>query len=144
MEAVYMSRLYNIWSCMKQRCYNPNNTKYHLYGGNGITICPSWRDSFEAFERWAMKNGYRDDLTIDRLDGSGGYYPGNCRWATIKQQANNKSNNRLVEYHGVLYTTSEIADRFKVPRRIITHRLYLGWDIERAIKTPIRKRGKSK
>ena len=62
------SRLYRIWSCMKTRVYNPNRPQYSDYGGKGISVCCEWRNSFEAFRDWAMRNGYRDDLTIDRID----------------------------------------------------------------------------
>lgn len=77
------TRLYRIYHAMKQRCYNPNSAPYPFYGGRGITVCSEWLNDFQAFYDWAMSNGYRDDLSIDRIDVDGNYEPGNCRW-TIK------------------------------------------------------------
>lgn len=78
---------------MKQRCRDVNAINYKHYGGKGITVCDKWRENFQAFYDWAMANGYNDDLTIDRIDSKKNYEPSNCRWATMKEQQNNRSNN---------------------------------------------------
>ena len=78
---------------MKYRCLNKNGRRYKDYGGRGITICDEWKNDFKAFYDWAMANGYKDDLSIDRIDNDKGYYPENCRWATAFEQNHNKRNN---------------------------------------------------
>lgn len=89
------TRLYSIWCGMKKRCYNKNSKSYRIYGAERKVVCDEWQ-MFEPFCAWAMANGYRDDLTIDRIDSTGNYEPANCRWATRKEQANNMRCNRPV------------------------------------------------
>lgn len=89
-HGMYKSRIYDIWHCMKDRCYREKNSKYHLYGGRGIKVCDEWKNNFVAFYEWAMENGYNDNLTLDRIDCDGNYEPANCRWATVTEQNRNR------------------------------------------------------
>ena len=84
------TRLYRIFHKMKERCYRESNDNYRYYGGRGIPVCDEWLNDFQAFQEWALQNGYRDDLTIDRIDYNGNYEPANCRWITIQEQQKNR------------------------------------------------------
>lgn len=87
-------RLYRIWQSMKSRCLYKKNKCFHCYGGRGISICSEWLSSFDNFANWALKNGYSDALTIDRIDVDGNYCPENCRWLGISEQQKNKRKSR--------------------------------------------------
>ncbi len=93
-------RIYHEWQNIKARCLNTNNKSYYRYGGRGITICDEWKDDFQAFYDWAMSHGYKDDLTIDRIDNNKGYNPENCRWVDLMAQNRNRRSNVMVEYNG--------------------------------------------
>ena len=127
------SRLYRIWTSMKTRCYNSNHEAYNLYGGRGITVCDEWRDNYIEFEHWAVNNGYAPNLTIDRIDVDGGYYPDNCRWATPKEQSNNKSNNHAIIVDGICHNVTEWANISGVNRETIYWRIKHGWDAHDAV-----------
>lgn len=133
------TRIYTIWKSMRQRCYNPNTNRYHLYGARGITVCEEWNKSFKAFYEWAMANGYADDLTIDRIDVNGNYEPSNCRWATYKEQANNTSKSTHITYNGETHTIAEWADIIGVKMQTLWARLNIyGWSVEDALtKKPV-------
>lgn len=85
------TRIYRIWQGLKGRCENENNPRYDRYGARGIKVCEEWDKSFESFYEWSMKNGYSEDLSIDRIDNDGDYSPRNCKWSTNEEQCNNRS-----------------------------------------------------
>ena len=89
------TKLFHIYHGMKQRCNNNRNKRYHDYGGRGIKICSEWNNNPSVFFEWALSNGYKEGLTIDRIDNDGNYEPSNCRWATMKEQAMNKRNTKI-------------------------------------------------
>lgn len=131
-------RLQNIFLHMKDRCYNPNNQEYKHYGGRGITICEEWQTPHswkggKAFKKWALENGYADDLTIDRIDVNKGYSPENCRWVSIKEQQNNKRNNRLITYKGKTQTIALWGEEFGIPFSTIKNRLNKNMPIEKVL-----------
>lgn len=127
-------RLHGIWRGMKKRCYDTNSPDYRKYGGRGIVLCEEWKNDFMPFYEWAIRHGYRPDLSIDRIDVDGNYEPNNCRWADDKIQGNNKRNNHYVTYNGKTLTITEWSELCGIHRKTITDRLdRLGWSVERAL-----------
>lgn len=135
------TRLYRIWSGMKGRCLNKNNKKYKNYGARGIKVCNDWLDKqngFINFYNWAINNGYKGDLTIDRFDVNGNYEPNNCRWATIKEQNMNKTTTRYAIYKHKKKTIMEWAEEYNIKYSILIRRIDRGWNVEKALLTPVR------
>ena len=114
------TRLYNIWIGMKSRCLNFRNKRYGNYGGRGISICKEWLNSFESFRDWALANGYDENAehgkcTLDRIDVNGNYCPENCRFISMSEQANNKTNSVFYEFDGERITQAEASRRTGIP-----------------------------
>ena len=130
--------LFRTWSNAKSRCCDKNSTPFMDYGGRGITICEEWLNDFQAFYDWAMENGYKEGLTLDRIDNNKGYSPENCRWTTIKEQSNNRRSNKHLEFRGESKTISQWADTMGIDKETIYKRLKNGWEVEKALTTPTR------
>lgn len=131
------TRLFTIWQGMKQRCYYKKHVSYDHYGGRGIQLCEAWKDDFKAFYDWAMMNGYKDNLTIDRIDVNGNYCPENCRWIPAEQQYFNRTDNRLLTMGNVTKTITEWSLQYSIDRETVSSRLKLGWSVERALTKPV-------
>lgn len=132
------TRLYRTWQNMKNRCYWEKDKSFRNYGGRGIRVCEEWKNSFSNFREWALRSGYKDNLTIDRINTNGDYSPENCRWATIKQQENNKRNNHRLEFNGITKTISEWAEALDIPKQALSNRIKAGWPVEEALTRPLK------
>lgn len=124
-------RINIIYNGMKARCYNSNTPEYKNYGGRGIKICDEWLDNYWNFENWAINNGYKNNLSIDRINNDENYEPNNCRWATRIQQQNNTRNNKFIVYKGERKTIAEWSRIIGVSSTCLSYRLKK-WDIEKA------------
>ena len=127
------TRLYKIWQGIKKRCYRKTFQKYNLYGGRGITVCDEWKNNFIPFFNWAMSNGYKDNLTIDRIDVNGNYEPSNCRWCTQKQQMRNTRRNHLLTINGKTKCIAEWAEVFNIPYKTLYSKIKRGLPIDKVL-----------
>ena len=135
------TRIYRIFIGMKQRCYKDNDKDYPRYGGRGIKICDEWLQDSKKFVEWAKEHGYKETLSIDRIDVNGDYTPDNCRWVSAKKQANNRRSNLFITYDGKTLSASEWCAIKGWNRHIIPERLRKGWSLEKTMTTPLRIRG---
>lgn len=143
------TRLYCIWLGMKERCFYRNSETYKDYGERGISVCNEWlgENGFENFSKWAKENGFDEskngkDCSIDRIDVNGNYEPSNCRWVTIKEQANNKTNNFNITYKGETKTLAQWAEDLDLPYKTLYARIHCRhWDVEEAFERPIGNNG---
>ncbi len=130
------TRLHNIWMGMINRCELPTFKNYANYGARGISVCKAWRQDFQSFFDWSVSNGYRNDLSIDRIDNDGNYEPSNCQWVTAKVQANNTRRNVRVEIDGISRTVSEWSSVYDISQLTIAQRIRRGWDPVDAVTIP--------
>lgn len=128
-ESIYMDkRLHKIWEGMHARCEYKKHSHYKDYGGRGITVCDEWKE-YLPFAKWAIENDYRKDLTIERQDNNLGYSPSNCRWATFKEQANNKRSNHIVDIEGIKMTISQCSEKYGIAKSTVRWRANHNRDI---------------
>lgn len=138
-------RLHAVWLGAKDRCLNPNGKEWKWYGERGITICKEWKESFQAFAEWAYANGYDENApkgqcTLDRIDNDGNYEPSNCRWVDVKTQSNNRSTTLQCEAYGETHSVAEWGRISGVSVHVLYDRISKGWDMEKALSTPYRRR----
>ncbi len=124
------TRLYKIWANMKYRCSKPGNQMAAYYYDKGIRVCEEWVNDFDNFRKWAIENGYSDDLTIDRINSDGNYCPENCRWATKEEQIINRKNiNHFLEYQGKTQTLSQWSRELNISRTTLTTYISKGMNL---------------
>jgi len=129
-HGMWQTSIYRLWRSMLGRCENPNGHAYKLYGGRGIKVCERWHD----FLSFLADMGERPrGCTLDRIDNDGNYEPGNCRWATPKQQGRNRANNRMLTFRGETRCIAEWADMLPLKDSAIRGRLKKGWTPEQAL-----------
>lgn len=134
------TRIYRIWTAMRQRCENPNHENFHSYGGRGITVCDRWQE----FENFYIDMGDpKAGMTIERIDNLKGYSPDNCRWASRMEQANNRRTNTPLTFRGQTLTISEWSRAINIPKWVLLKRLNLGWPADRILMEPVKKRTRS-
>lgn len=134
-HALSTTKIYWVWSGMKQRCYNPKATGYTNYGARGIKVCDEWKDEPDAFFRWAFNSGYAENLSIDRIDNNGDYEPNNCRWVGPGIQANNtRASNRELTFNGVTKSFKEWTIVIGISTRTLHDRLQNNWSEEDIVK----------
>ena len=146
------NRLNNIYRQMKARCCNPNRSDYERYGARGISVCDEWLNTeimkgrggryskgWLAFQEWALNNGYKEGLTIDRIDNNKGYSPENCRWVTAKAQQSNTSRNRFITYNDKTQTLKAWCEELCLNYHTVLSRLnIMHWSVEKALNPPLR------
>ena len=131
------ARILRIHRAMIHRCYNKNDMNYHHYGGRGIIVCEEWLNDYYIFKKWALENGYSDNLSIDRVDVNGNYEPSNCTWITIAEQQLNKRNTIYVEHDGEKERLSDLSKRINISWKTLKYRIEQNYKYEDLIKPTI-------
>ena len=137
------TRLYGIWSGIRKRTLNENCKDYKNYGGRGIYICKEWLDDFKAFYEWAISNGYKNNLTIERINVNGNYEPNNCKWATHKEQSQNTRRTNIITFNWETHCASEWERILGYNAGLIYSRQHLGWPLSKIMTKPSRQTKKT-
>lgn len=130
-------RIRRIWYGMLARTMNPKVKCYKNYGGRGISVCKEWINDFVSFYKWSLENGYKDYLTIDRINNNGNYTPENCRWSTHKEQQRCKRNNIISSFNGKDGCIAELAEFAGIRSNLVYSRLRRGYSVEQALTVPV-------
>ena len=126
-------KLYGVWHGMKKRCYCVTDQHYKDYGERGITVCDLWKEDYAAFREWALSNGYKEGLSIDRINVDDGYSPDNCRWVTAKVQQSNRRSCIYVTYNGETKTLKGWSLDTGIPYATLVQRYNCGWETSRML-----------
>jgi hypothetical protein len=127
--------IYRVWKSMISRCFNRNNRNWHNYGGRGITVCERWMDFTLFFEDMGHNP---PGLSLDRIDNNGSYCKENCRWASPREQGQNRRMSVLITFQGQTFCVSEWARRVGIKMDTVWKRLYVrGWTVDKALTTPV-------
>lgn len=136
------SRLHKKWVHMISRCNNQKDISYKNYGARGIRVCKEWENDFDCFAEWALKNGYKNELEIDRIDNDKGYCPTNCRFVSKKNNNRNRRNTKKVTHNDIQITLGELSEQFGIKYKTLWQRIYRdGLTVEQAIQKNGRERG---
>lgn len=136
------TKVYRLWAHMKERCFYSKHKSFKHYGGRGITVCNEWLDS-ATFIKWALSNGYKEGLTLERKDYNGNYEPSNCEFIPLIEQANNRRSNRPITINGETKNIAEWARIANIGPKTLRHRIEAGWNETNLLKPakPYKKRG---
>lgn len=136
------TKIYHSWRAMIQRCYYKKHKYYYNYGGRGIKVYPEWKNNFQNFYTWALENGYKEGLSIDRIDNNKDYSPENCKWSDRYTQSRNRKSNIFLEYKGERLCIEDWSKRTGIERSTLRHRHKIGWPTERILTQKVSPNGK--
>lgn len=127
------TKLYFIWEGLKQRCLNPKNKAFRFYGARGITVCNEWQEDFCLFQKWALNNGYKEGLSIERINVNGNYEPENCKWIPTSEQYLNTRKIQFIEYNGEINTINYFSNKYNISHSTFRRHLKKGETPEQII-----------